>query len=101
MNIKKLFLSHNYLRTLDGVQVFKNLSHISVSNNKLASIEEFGKISNPNKVECLAVKGNVMIERHPDYKALLIEYFPNLKELDSVGLAQLYARAPEKVGLKQ
>ena len=56
------------MMTLDGVQVFKNLSHISVSNNKLGSIEQFGNLSNPNKVECLAYFGGQgqchdMIER--------------------------------------
>jgi len=30
----------------------------------------------------LSVQGNIWIERHPDYKALLIEWFPSLKELD-------------------
>jgi hypothetical protein len=29
------------------------------------------------------VKGNFM-DRHPDYKALLLQYFPRLKELDGM-----------------
>ena len=33
-------------------------------------------------MRCLAVKGNYF-DKHPDYQALLINYFPNLKELDS------------------
>lgn len=35
------------------------------------------------------MKGNLAIERHPDYKCLLLEYFQNLKELDSQSLAKL------------
>ena len=81
--MKKLFLSHNQLKSLKGIQFFKNLTHLSVANNKLESIEEFSKLQNPDKLECLAVKGNHLIERHPDYQSLLIKYFPNLKELDS------------------
>ena len=30
-----------------------------------------------------------MIERNPDYKSLLTEFFPNLKELDQANLAQV------------
>jgi len=86
-NIKKLFLSHNHLQSLKGIEHFNNLTHISISYNKLQHIEEFARVKNPHKVECLAVKGNLLIERHPDYRALLIEYFPSLKELDSVNLA--------------
>ena len=66
-NVKKLFLGHNHLESLKGINFFKNLTHISVSNNKLRSIEEFASVRNPNLVECLAVKGNRLIERHPDY----------------------------------
>ena len=38
-------------------------------------------------MEFLAINGNYMIERNPDYKSLLVEYFPNIKELDSVNMA--------------
>ena len=85
-NVRKLFLGHNQLETLKGIGFFKNLTHLSVSNNKLKSIEEFAKIKNPSLVECLAVKGNRLVERHPDFQSLLITFFPNLKELDSVNL---------------
>lgn len=29
-NIKKLYLSNNYLKTLEGIEVLKNLTHLSV-----------------------------------------------------------------------
>ena len=66
-SVRKLFLSHNQLKSLKGIQFFKNLTHMSVANNKLESIDEFSKVQNPEKLECLAVKGNLQIERHPDY----------------------------------
>jgi len=52
------------------------------------SLEELSHISSPAKLECLSIKGNTEIERHPDHKALLMEFFPNLKELDSMNLAK-------------
>ena len=51
-------------------------------------MDEFSKVANPDKLECLSVKGNLHIERHPNYKALLIDYFTNLKELDSINLVK-------------
>jgi hypothetical protein len=49
----------------------------------LQDIEELARIQNPQMLECLAVKGNY-IDKHPDYKALLLRYFPRLKELDGL-----------------
>ena len=59
----------------------------------MTSVEELAKIgakstahgaaNNANKLASLAVKGNYFLERHPDYKALIIRHFVGLKELDS------------------
>lgn len=73
------------MATLEGLELFTNLTHLSVSHNKIQDIEELSRIKNSNKLECLAVKGN-FIDRHPDYKALLIQYYPMLKELDSFAI---------------
>ena len=81
--MKKLFLSHNNLVSLRGIEVFEKLTHLSVASNYIDSMEEFSHIKNPAQIECLSVKGNLAIERHPDYKCLLIENFKNMKELDS------------------
>ena len=32
----------------------------------------------------MAIKGNYFIDRHPDYRALLLKHFSNLKEIDSL-----------------
>jgi len=91
--VKKLFLSHNNLTCLDGIANFPNLTHLSISQNKLWDINELAKIGGPSaahgtannasKLLCLAIKGNFFLERHPDYKALVIRHFINLRELDS------------------
>jgi len=82
LNIKRLFLSHNLLISLDGIQSFPNLSHLSVSHNHLSSITELFKISNPQRLEGLAVAGNYFIDRDPDFVQKLLVQFTNLKELD-------------------
>lgn len=42
--VKKLFLSHNHLYTLEGIELFKELTHLSVSHNKLQDIEELARL---------------------------------------------------------
>eukprot|EP00347_Sterkiella_histriomuscorum_P021700 403333067 len=83
LKVQKLFLSHNPLFTLQGLQKFQALSHLSLSHCKLQDIEELTRLNDPSALECLAVKGNY-IDRHPDYKALIIQFFKNLKELDGM-----------------
>ena len=39
---------------------------------------------NPGNLQCLAIKGNYFIDRHPDYRALILKHFSNLKEIDSL-----------------
>ena len=40
-------------------------------------------MKNPHMLECLSVRGGNFIDRHPDYKALIVgRYFPRLRELD-------------------
>jgi hypothetical protein len=86
--VSKLFLSHNNLETLQGIEQFKALTHLSVSHNSIQDIEELSKLENASLLECLAVKGN-WIDRNPDYKALIIQYFPNLKDLDGLQVTTL------------
>ena len=87
--IKKLFLSHNLLQTLQGIQNFPFLTHLSVSYNQLQTVDELLKISDPSKLECLALAGNYFIEHHPDYKQKIIEHFVSLKELDGQQIGKM------------
>lgn len=91
--MKKLFLSHNSLNSLEGIELFSNLTHLSISHNRLCDIEELSRV-NQSKLQCLAVKGNYFIDRHPDHKALIIKHFSNLKELDSLQLFTASSSGP-------
>ena len=79
--------------------MFPNLTHLSLCNNQISSIDELAKIgvqpiicedqedSNKQiKLEYLTIKGNYFVDRHPDHKALIIRHFPRLKELDSLAV---------------
>lgn len=85
---QKVYLSHHSLQSLDGIQKLKSITHLSLQNNKLQSVEELQRVTNPKLIECLSVKGNTQIERHPDYISRILELFPNLKMLDGVNLVK-------------
>ena len=38
--IKKLYISHNNLRSLEGLEFFTSLTHLSISYNKIFDLEE-------------------------------------------------------------
>ena len=99
-NIQKLYLCHNYVDNLENIELFPNLVHLSVAYNHLFDIEELTHVQNRDKIQCLSVKGN-FFQKHPNYKKLLINYFPkyhsrhflfsfflSLKELDGKAITQ-------------
>ena len=71
----KLYLSYNHLSSLDGLSFFENITHLSISFNDILNIEELQNVHFPEKILSLSVKGN-FFEKHPNYKALIIRYFP-------------------------
>ena len=80
-NITKLYLSDNKILNLDGFEVFKSLTHFSISYNRLEKIEELDKIWNKNSIVSLAVKGNLFC-KNPMVSVILINKFENLNDLD-------------------
>ena len=81
-NIKKLYLSHNNLRSLEGLEYFTWLTHLSISYNKIYDIEELSHVANQYALVNLSIKGN-FFDKHPDIRNLVLHYFPNLTELDN------------------
>jgi len=80
--IKKLYISHNNLRSLEGLEYFTQLTHLSISYNKIYDLEEMSHIGNQYSLVNLSIKGN-FFDKHPDIKNLVLHYFPNLIELDN------------------
>lgn len=81
-HIKKLYLSHNNLRSLEGLEYFTDLTHLSISYNKIYDVEELSHVANQYSLVNLSIKGN-FFDKHPDIKNLVLNYFPNLTELDN------------------
>jgi hypothetical protein len=80
--VKKLYLSHNNLRSLEGLEYFTFLTHLSISYNKIYDLEELSHVGNQYGLVNLSIKGN-FFDKHPDIRNLVLHYFPNLEELDN------------------
>ena len=67
-NVTKLFLSHNKLRDLLGIEQYHNLTHLSLSYNSIDSLRELQRVKMPEKLVALSIKGNP-ISTHPNITA--------------------------------
>ena len=80
-SVTHLDLSFNKLQSLDGIEQFYNLLYLNISNNLLNSLQCLSKISKKETLSVLQFKGNPAA-RHPNLTPLILNYFPNLRELD-------------------
>lgn len=80
-------MSNNEICNLNGIELFKNLTHLSISFNNIENIEELDRISNKNLLTLLAVKGNFFC-KNPISNILIINKFPNLKDLDDYKISE-------------
>ena len=82
-NITRLYLSNNNLTTLEGIDQFANLTHLSISYNLIEDIYELNRIINPEILLFLNVKGNFFC-KNPSYVEVILNLFLNLKSLDDL-----------------
>ena len=64
--VNELSLNHNLLQTLDGIEQFKNIKILHLNFNRLDSWNELLKISNPQHLQELSIKGNPNLELSTD-----------------------------------
>jgi len=93
--IRSLYLSHNAIQSLKGIEVFSNLEQLSLSFNQLMDVEELYWIKERKLLRHLSVNGN-FLDRHPDYKRLLLDCFPNLMFLNGVEITFMMREGIEK-----
>ena len=75
--IRKLDLSHNFIYSLDGIEVLEHLEILNVSFNKLESIKELEKISKPNQLLEMEISCNPLTN-DPEHKKKILVKFINL-----------------------
>ena len=82
-NITRLYLSNNNLTSLEGIEQFANLTHLSISYNLIEDIYELNHIINPEILLHLNVKGNFFC-KNPSFEEVILNLFINLKTLDDL-----------------
>ena len=82
-NITRLYLSNNNIISLEGIEQFANLTHLSISYNLIEDIYELNHIINPEILLHLNVKGNFFC-KNPSFEEVILNLFVNLKTLDDL-----------------
>ena len=82
-NITRLYLSNNNIVSLEGIEQFANLTHLSISYNLIEDIYELNHIINPEILLHLNVKGNFFC-KNPSFEEVILNLFINLKTLDDL-----------------
>ncbi|CAI2367460.1 unnamed protein product [Moneuplotes crassus] len=82
--VRKLFLSHNNLRSLEGLEYFTSLTHLSISYNKIYDMEELQHVPTLERLESLSIEGN-FFAKHP---GIIYSLSNDLKILDGKPIGQ-------------
>ena len=90
-NITRLYLSNNNIITLEGIEQFANLTHLSISYNLIEDIYELNRIINPEILLFLNVKGNFFC-KNPSTTEVILNLFLNLKSLDDLKINNSYKK---------
>ena len=91
--VKSLYLSNNYIHSLDNIDQFQNLRVLSLSNNSVRYVDDLNSIAGLTRLERLSLSGNIVCKM-PYYREHLIALCPNLKSIDGVNVSGMdHARA--------
>ena len=90
-NITRLYLSNNNIMSLEGIEQFANLTHLSISYNLIEDIYELNHIINPEILLHLNVKGNFFC-KNPSFEEVILNLFINLKTLDDLKINNMHKK---------
>lgn len=69
--VKTLYLSHNSLENLLGLQQFQNLTCVSIANNSIRYLDTLLPLSSLTKLDKLTLEGNVVVSM-PYYREIVL-----------------------------
>ncbi|CAD8206302.1 unnamed protein product [Paramecium pentaurelia] len=80
LNLQHLHISHNNISNLDGIEQFKQLKSLSLSNNQIVDINELKKVN--KNLQYLSIHTNPLTVY--DSHDVCYNLFPKLKRLDGM-----------------
>ncbi|KAL0210399.1 hypothetical protein RCL1_004835 [Eukaryota sp. TZLM3-RCL] len=84
-NVTTLFLSNNYISSLDNIQQFPNLKVLSLANNSITTFSQLSQLSSLSCLKVLNLEFNP-VTRLPFYRSHILLLSPSLTMLDSVNI---------------
>ena len=97
--VTKMFLSHNRLSSLEGIEAFKKLRSLSLCFNQIEDTKELMRIENKHLLEHLNIEYNPLT-KNPNYRRLMLILFPNLQRLDSLKITTMLRMCHEGIFVK-
>lgn len=88
--IQKIILARQQISSLEGIQIFKNLTLLSLENNNISSLNELRHLFDL-PIEYLSLNFN-KITKYPSYNNVIITSIPTLKSLDGNTVNDLVRR---------
>ncbi|CAD8179666.1 unnamed protein product [Paramecium octaurelia] len=82
LNLQHLHISHNNISNLDGIEQFKQLKSLSLSNNQMVDINELKKVN--RNLQYLSIHSNPFTVY--DYHDVCYHLFRQLKRLDGMAV---------------
>lgn len=84
-SVRHLYLSHNHIASLDGLQHYPNIVSLNTSYNCLTKVAELRLLKRPELMEKLSLRMNHLEFGYQDYA---VELLPNLRRLEGAELGE-------------
>uniref|UniRef100_A0A672MEF2 Centrosomal protein of 72 kDa n=1 Tax=Sinocyclocheilus grahami TaxID=75366 RepID=A0A672MEF2_SINGR len=82
VRLKSLDLSHNALRTVQGIEHLEMLERLNLYYNRLASLPDVFSLHKLQNLKELDLRLNPVVRKHPLYRLYLVHTMTKLRKLD-------------------
>jgi Leucine-rich repeat (LRR) protein len=85
LNIKHLYLSHNKIASLQGIESYPELVSLNISYNCLTKVSELALITHPEKMIKISLRMNKF---EFGYEDEVVQIFQNLRKMENEALGE-------------
>ena len=85
--LEELWLSYNFIGSLDGLSNMQNLEVLYMSNNKIGDWKEIERLAELSSLREILMIGNPLQRKHDEegnWRTEVIKRLPNIKTIDAV-----------------